>query len=239
MIRLVMESIKDRIEAIPWVERYGGLTYPVTITDGENTRIFPFSDYATDRDCFEAKDRYFYLTPDDSKKSVVYFEQAGDTAFTQSNRGGSRLRGVLQGVQNFRLVVWVNLNVIGSEFESDAAILAAQMWAAVDGWNVDRLHPDLNLPVTNIKWTIPSQIQKSLAIFQNYTYNDRGEFLMYPYEFFAFNVQATFFVKKACITEYPPSSEVCIDQDVPAVLASFGGGTLGEFDDDPLAPFPN
>lgn len=243
MIRLVMESIKPYIEAIPWVERYGGLIYALTLQqEGEGgdfiNKTVPFSDYVTTRDCFEESDRYLYLTPDDSKKSIVYFEQLGDTTFSDLGRGGSRLRGVLQASQNFRLVCWVNLNKIGSEFESDGAILAAQLWAAVDGIKIDKLSDTLNLPVTNIKWTITSEVQKSLAIFSNYSYNDRGAFLMYPFDFFAFNVTAQFFVKKGCITAFPVSGEVCIDQSAPVVMASFAGAPLGEFDDDPLAPFP-
>lgn len=241
MIRLVMESVRPSIEAVPWVERYGGLAYPITVQEitGDTETInktFPFSDYVSDLTDCELSERYYYLTPDDSKKSIVYFEQSSDMTFNTLARGGARLRGVLRGVQNFRLVCWVNLNKIGSEIVSDGSLLAAELWAAVDGLRVDRLHPDLKLPVTNIKWQINSQIQKSLGIFSPYSYQDRGAFLMYPFEFFAFNVQAEFYVKKECITAYPVSAEVCVDVDNPVFMASFGGGILGTFADEPMSP---
>lgn len=241
MIRLVMESIRPNIEAVTWVERYGGLAYPITVQEvtGDTETVnktFPFSDYVSDLGDCELSERYHYLTPDDSKKSIVYFEQTGDMTFSNLAKGGARLRGVLRGQQNFRLVCWVNLNKIGSEITSDGSILAAELWAAIDGVKVDKLHPDLNLPVTNLKWYVTSQVAKSMAIFSPYSYQDRGSFLMYPFEFFAFNVQAEFYVKKGCITPYPVSAEVCVDMDAPAFLASFGGGVLGNFGDDPLAP---
>ncbi len=241
MIRLVMESIKPYIEAVPWVDRYGGLAYPMTAImpgpDGQSIeKTFPFSDYVNAKDCHEESDRYFYLTPDDSKISIVYFEQAGDTTFSVLNRGIARLRGVLLGQQNFRLVAWVNLDRLGTELQSDSSYLAAQLWKAVDGVRVDRLHPDLHLPVTNLKWSITSQVQKSMAIFSNYSYGDRHAFLMYPFDFFAFNVQCQFWVQKNCIESYEPSEPVCVEPNATAVLASFGGGILGGLDDSPLAP---
>jgi len=243
MIRLLMQSIKPTIEAIPWVERYGSLAWPLTIQlesegDGVTTKTVPYSNYVSQVDCAEESDRYFLLTPDEDKKSIIYFEQAGNCSFSPSPKGHSRYRNQMQGSQNFRLVCWVNLDKIGLVDDSANSLLAAEIYGAVDGLKVDRLHPDLSLPITNIKWTVTAEIAKTLSIFASYSYNDFGSFLMYPYEFFAFEVNCQFLIKKDCISSYVPEDPICVDQNNPAVLASFSGAPWGSLSGDPLTKIP-
>ena len=239
MINQIIDSIRADIEALPWVERYGGLTFRIGVqrplgNEEVSTSIVPVSRYLNTKNCEEEHDRYFFLVPDERHKSIVYFEQIGNTTFTTPTHStGTRYRNVITGSQNLRLVVWLNLGAMGTDDPGQADHVAADLWGLVDGKKYDKLDVSPAFPAFKIKWQVNTQVQKSLAIFSGLSYEDRQDMLMYPYDFFALDVNVTWYMNKACLPAFEPGTPIdCVDVNNDVVLMeSFGGipfGTLAD-----------
>lgn len=242
MINKIVDTIKDDIEALPWVERYGGLTFRMSFEhqgaqDGETlTRTVPISNYLNVKDCDEANDRYFYLMPDDQKKSIVYLEQLGNMTLTRPvNSTQRRYRDSMSGTINLRVVAWLNLSLLGSLDQNDTALFAMDLLRVVDGQIYNKVD---GVPIFKVKWDVTTEVQKSMSIFQGYSYEERSHLMLYPYDFFAFDIAVSFYVKKNCLSALTvPDPIDCVDvNNDTMVLAGFGGDPLGGFDGQPLRP---
>lgn len=244
MIRRIVDTIKADIQALTWVERFGGIVTPITFQlEGETdeqtvVKTLPISNYLNDADCIEEKDRYHFLVPDDSKKSVVYIEQIGNSVFTPSTRRGSRYRDVVEGVQQLRLVCWVNLTAIGAQDQFVTADLMYDIWAEIDGKKVPKLDDnEPKVPLFSIEWKVVADVLKDMTIFNPYFYENEPRLMLYPHDFFALDLEVTWYMKKSCRSAFNVADPVqCIDVNQEGVvMSSFDGVPFGTLDGDDMS----
>ena len=93
-----IETLRDSISGVEYVERFGGLTKLVNI----DNKLIPVSVSVEPVDCSEVE-HYRRLIPEAQYKSMVYFEEVSDAQF----------RANYTFTQTLRLVVWLNLPKCG------------------------------------------------------------------------------------------------------------------------------
>jgi hypothetical protein len=127
------------------------------------------------------------LTPDSSKKSVLYWEvkQAlRDIGAVSSHRRKRKLVGTA------RLVGWLNTNKLGVN-ECNTAAKAAR---SIMPFLYSRFAGSGLFENSTIEFEFQSEEPKDEAIFNLYDYGNSGNkngFLLYPYDYFALNVLVT------------------------------------------------
>ena len=211
MIEAIINAVKPRLMGLKYIERYGGLVMPVTTIvegeDGSRSQItFPVSCGQDGRECVESGN-YYDLAPNDNYRSVAYWE-AQNAVSRQSARHGSR-RVNTQYTQNARFVAWLNLHNLGYDSACDLTTrIVANTINAVEG----RLGIIPNTPLANVKIRLVGQALKSMDIFRAYSYSDKTELMLYPYDFFALDFQFVWMLRKDCIIEEDEYFEIeCID----------------------------
>jgi hypothetical protein len=99
MIYILEQVFRTPIQALNWVEKYGGVV--TKYNDPKTNEVYPIVAYNSDPMCSET-DPYTLITPDDAFKSVVYWEAAGATRIDSSERR------YITGTATMRFVAWVN-----------------------------------------------------------------------------------------------------------------------------------
>lgn len=218
MIHTILDEIKGKILDLQYVERYGGIVVPVSQDvedeDGRSKRItFPASWDGQGKACYAAND-YFELAPNDVYRSVSYWELRGDAVPFVPRRGD---RGKWYGFrQSARLVVWLNLQVLGipetgNKLSDHLSVLTMNALQGAHQVGVDY--------IDGVRMTVERKVRKSMDIFGAYSYSDRNELLLYPYDFFAIDFQVEWYIKRDCIPgEIPYKALRCAPIEVP------GGG---------------
>lgn len=192
MLYLLEGSLSPKIEALPFIERYGGIAYPLTHNFGGDTlKTFPVSQSLTAQQCFD-QGKYVNLVPDDRYKSVAYLEGITSPAqigFTDAKKGVAKI------TQNGKLVVWLNLQKLGITNPADIGLMAL---AAVDALQAvyavtyAGVHGRMEVTAANIR------LDKNGA-FGGYTYVDKQALFMWPYGFFAVEFTAVINLPRRCL----------------------------------------
>jgi hypothetical protein len=189
LIQEALNLLTPSLTALSWVERFGGVTRKITKSfqdekDGTIQKSFPISCNVTDIDC-NTNQRYTELVPDNSKKSILYWEVT--QGFTdQGEDGGLKKRRVLKGTA--RLVCWLNTDLLGVNECNTAATamrsLLPFLYAQIESGNAGALFEK-----ARIKFEFVNEDVKDKAIFSQYNYGKNPDsFLLHPYDFFALNV---------------------------------------------------
>lgn len=193
MNALVANFLVEKIKYVSFADKYTGIVRPVTI----DKATYPVGCGTTVSEC---EDKYMDYTPNDSKTSVMYFEDRG-TRFV--NFGENCAYAEMQG--SLRLVVWLN----GCEIGNEGCDLSARAMLEVlkvlaecpNGSNYDILK--------SISIEAVSEEPKSDRIFSNYTYSEKVPYLFYPHDYFALNVSVRYRVPIPCITPLNLLPEPC------------------------------
>ena len=181
--------LSTELKALSFVDRYGSVVQTLTeqIDDGEgknpSVKSYPVSCDVSDVDC---NNTGFYqnLVPDDSKDSVVYWEivtpmyNAGPTKI--NNFHTRKFKGVA------RLVVWMNVAKQGGADTKTPFFAIAPLEKILSktvklvGGDYDGSH----------LWIQPKGMvyQDVKSVFGKYTYPKLNAFSLYPYGFFAIDV---------------------------------------------------
>lgn len=189
--------IRDYIDGLPWVDKIAGLTQVARIsqTDSKIEKRFPIScDLAFEDACREGC--YDNLTPDSSKKSIVYFEE-GSLTFQR------RIKNRLYYDSTLRLVGWLNYNLLGGGCGS-AAKYIIDIIASLPQMPVD--FADFR----GVTIEVMSQAQRDSSIFGKYTYNEKQtQYLMLPYDYFALDIRTRFYIIPECVNLPEEGCEEC------------------------------
>jgi len=179
-----------------WVEKYGGLVQTLevktTIDPEKGTQKvekWPISCEVNQTECNEPSDTYRDLIPDDSKASILYFEEVQPMSFQGFvSAGGSVVRNWQRYSGRVRLVVWLNAARLG---------IGSQNGNYVCDWSYPFQDQMLKLINTKGKATSGSfdggvydirpsgLVRKDLGIFSKYTYNQYKNYYRYPFDYFA------------------------------------------------------
>lgn len=194
MNQAIADIIKTNIEDLSFVDKIAGLVSPVIVTvrDKENNeieKIIPVACCVTADDCKDGS--YNELMPDSKYKSVIYFEDKGVTF----NRHEGRFKYY---TSNVRLVCWLNVGLILGD---DCGSGNTCTYAATAIAGIIRALPTVPAdvsPFVRVFSEVMSQEIRSKAIFSAYTYDEKhSQYLMYPYDYFALDIQTTYGI---CLT---------------------------------------
>ena len=226
-----IELLRQDIESLSWVDRFGGLTQVVSYEtfDKDNNRVvktIPISCASNTEECNNKDQFYQNLIPDSSKKSVLYFEPL--QGFTDN--------GAINGNQYFRnytgrtrLVGWVNSKLLGLQ---DDCLLSAKL--------IRSLFPIIVSEFSNltgvfegakIRFRNPKVVVKSPSIFSSYTYDVDTQFLINPYDYFAIDIDVVLDLNVGCEYEVELAGKSCWLGDVIGgnVPATYLGDSTGIF----------
>jgi len=195
MNHAIADILKARIIDLDFVDKIAGLVAPtyMNIPDKDGNMVekcFPISCTTTVQDCKEGL--YNDLCPDSKYKTVIYFEDRG---VSYDRREGK----FIYYKSNLRLVCWINIALIESDACTDgtdcsmSAELIKEIICAMPS------HPTNISPFVSVYPVITSQEIRSNSIFSQYTYNEKQvQYLMYPYDYFALNIETSFAVCQNC-----------------------------------------
>lgn len=193
MNQAIADIIKSHIEGLDFVDKIAGLTRVLTFdivtkdSEGKNVPVqksFPVACCVTADDCKDGA--YNELMPNSQYKTVIYFEDMGVTA------------GDIEGrysyfTSNVRLVCWINAaKILGDTCKTGTACtLSAHLIA-----EIIRALPEFKQhhnPFNMVLSKVVSQEVSSPSIFSQYTYDEKHtQYLMYPYDYFALDIQTEF-----------------------------------------------
>ena len=196
------ELLRQQIEPLSFVGKLSGLVRPLTISEetetGKRRKTFPVACNVTAAECTNLS-KLKDLCQDSSKKSVIYFEENGGTQFVGFEKNDFQYRA------NLRLVAWLNLAKNGIEDCSWSAVAALQIIKAITAIQQPKGYFNAGGKYTRCRITSISQTDKSAALFSKYTYDEAiNQYLLYPFDYFALNIQIEFVVPASCIDSLIP-----------------------------------
>jgi hypothetical protein len=212
LIQEALNLLTPSLTALSWVERFGGVTRKITKSfqdekDGTIQKSFPISCNVTDIDC-NTNQRYTELVPDNSKKSILYWEVTQEFA-DQGADNNTQQRRVLKGAA--RLVGWLNTDKLGVNKCNTAAFamrsllptLYTQIAAGAGGELFEK---------TRIKFEYTGGSIKDKAVFDQYSYGKNVDgLLLHPYDFFAMDVSVTAYLPLCPYVFVTAAPIVCTD----------------------------
>lgn len=209
MIRLIEQAFSADIQALSFIERYGGLARPTElyVPAGNVTllKVFPVSCDISEQDCFEVG-KYNQLVPNDAYNSVSWFEQNGDGPVVI---GGPKA-GHAISTQNMRFVCWLNLKRLGYNDCKGTTRFELAVLKALTGsrsFTVDGITGRIDVSSTSV-------IQQDRArIFGKYSFAEsrNDAIFFWPFGFFAVDLTCKVSVSLACLDELEAESAIeCI-----------------------------
>lgn len=203
MNKEIADIILGKIDGLAWMEKYAGLTRPITISQPNPNgttpikKMFPIACNVTPEEC--TTDKYHDLMPNSKYRSVLYFEDLG------TNITGSDARYV-NCQSTLRLVCWLNGKKLGYDGCGISAIASMSILKVFAGM----FNPFNEGNFVNIKIGAINEAPKEPQIFTKYGYDESAsQFLMYPFDYFAMNIRVDFSIPFNCITDFELLPEQC------------------------------
>jgi hypothetical protein len=194
MLYIVEPALAAKAQALPFVERYGGIAHPMTHAFGGDTlKTFPVSMGLTGAQCFD-QGKYSMLVPDDRYKSVSYFEGLTSPAqitFADPKRSIATIR------QAVKFVIWLNMQKLGIEEQAQVGLMALAAVAAFqDTYAIQYAGKSGRMVVSGAN----IRMDKNGA-FGGYTYQDKQHLFMWPFAFFAIEMTTVTELPRRCLDE--------------------------------------
>ena len=213
MNQAIASIIKGHIENLDFVDKIAGLT-SVTYFDIKGpdnnlvTKSFPIACCVTADDCKEGA--YNDLMPDSKYNTVIYFEDKGVT-FEKSESNWKYYKS------NLRLVCWINVAKIladnckvGKSCTLSAHFIAEIIRALPE-------FPEQHTVFSHVYSEVVAQEVRSNSIFAAYTYDEKhAQYLMYPYDYFALDIETRFAICLASTAVYNPDCSTGDDSSITA-----------------------
>ena len=195
----IADILKGHVGTVGFADLVGGMVKTVTFMQGEEgaaiIKRMPVDCGVTHAQCESGK--YTALMPDKKLKSVMYFEDNGVTLIGYDVKD-------FTFQSNLTLVVWLNQKKLG---KTDCSVSALAIATILNTLPTSYFNSGI---YTRIQITVESEQEKSPNIFSRYTYDEEKlQFLMYPYDYFALNISVKFTIPKACIPDWSNLPETC------------------------------
>lgn len=210
MLYLVEPSLRAKAQALPFVERYGGIAHALTakFPAADNTlttATFPVSTALSAEECFN-RGKYVNLVPNDAYKSVCYFEGLNSAARVTPDGPQAKIADVQQTV---RFVCWLNMKALGYTDFEDVGLMALAAVKTFSGLHAINIDGKIGrLLVSSLRVILDRQ-----AVFGQYTYWDKQAFFMWPFAFFAVEMECRLQLPMGCIEAIGlPEPIECITQ---------------------------
>ena len=191
MTSSIATILKDLIEPLDFVDKIAGLTHTAEVRqqiDENTTQVdrFPISCDVVDTVTCDTASRYKDLVPNDAYKSILYFEDGG------TSNVGTRGKDTIYR-SRLRLVGWLNGKKLGSTSCSTSGEAIKEILKTLPR---NRFNSG---DITRLQVRVNTIAPKTKAIFSRYTYNDQAQFLIYPFDYFAIDIDVTFHVNPSCL----------------------------------------
>lgn len=180
MIDLAVIQLQNRLSEIAWLDLVAGVARQQKIKVESVEKVLPAMPHP------DKSNEYVLLSPADKYSGIAYFEVVSNQKrFDVSGGRGFSMEAVV------RLVVWLNTLRL-----SPQAIIPLAM-AAVVG-KLSGAYTDAS-PVSGLNVVPLQEVPRSPAIFSKWTYDEsEWQYLMLPYDYFAFDFQLNFVLSSAC-----------------------------------------
>lgn len=181
MIDHVISGISDRLRSnLGYISKIGGVARQQKIKDVASTLIYPA---VQDPD---KAGNYILMAPDSKETGVMFFEVASNAASDVISGGRGQ-----QFVASIRVICWLNLARITPP---DTGAIMAQVVSYIT--QKDQFESDF---VSSVRIVPKSEVPRSPDIFGKYSFKeDVTQFLMLPFDYFAFDFQASYIMNTAC-----------------------------------------
>lgn len=191
MNQAIANIIRGHIEGLDFVDKISGMVAPLTfdIKGPDNSTVqktFPIACCVSADDCKEGA--YNELMPNSAYKTVIYFEDGG----VSFNRHEGHWKYY---TSKLKLVCWINVaKILGDACnEGTACTLSAHL--IVEILRAIPEFPGHHAPFNHVYTEVLGQDIRNPSIFSAYTYDEKhSQYLMYPYDYFALDLQTTFAV---------------------------------------------
>jgi hypothetical protein len=213
-IRYLIDTIlSPQITALDFADKYAGIvrTINIAVDNQSETGIikrYPVACNVVNGDCANVG-LYNELVPDDTKKSVIYWEiiqPMTNAGFTKTNDFyNKRFKGVA------RLVVWLNLAKLGLN-ECNGAIYTIPILEKI---LTTRGKIQSGIYEKSLLWIEPKGLVKQdiNTIFGGYDYPKIKNYYLYPFDFYAIDVN---FTLEQCLSKggiFPTGAALdCVNQ---------------------------
>ncbi|OED34287.1 hypothetical protein AB832_07980 [Flavobacteriaceae bacterium (ex Bugula neritina AB1)] len=186
---LIDSLLSPSLSALNFVDRYAGMTRVMNILidsgdDKATQKRYPIACDVTAKDCNNTG-IYQNLVPNDSKNSVVYWEEVSPMKNTGYTAQKDFYTKDFQGVA--RLVVWLNLNRLGISDCKRAieTVPPIEKIITTKGKFVSGIYEN------DFFWIEPSGFVKKdpKSIFGKYTYPINNQYYLYPFDYYAIDVK--------------------------------------------------
>lgn len=188
-----------------FVDKIAGMVRPmvkVDVIELEDDRqmivrkVFPVACNVTARQC-EEEGMYTDLVPDDKYRTIIYFEDRGSKFI-------DRARDRMNFISQLRLVCWMNLK----HFNTTECSLSAPIIAKIVS-SLPTIYENSG-NYQNILVEVSGVVPKTQDIFSFYTYKEEtNQYLLYPYDYFALDLNVKFSINKNCIEDIEIQTPTC------------------------------
>ncbi len=186
MNREIADYLKDYISAYWWADKVGGMV----ITARSGQKAFPVEFNSTPDDC---ETQFHDYVPDDTKKSIFYFEDRGFRIESANSR-------YFVAITSLRAVCWLNYKLLDEDVYSPDGFIT-------DVLNAFPVHfTDGNI----ISATVSVQSVTEEDIFANYSYNIDKLFTFYPYGAFAVDIEVKYRLGRECAATIEGNPNECL-----------------------------
>ncbi len=215
-IRYLIDTIlSPQITALDFADKYAGIvrTINIAVDNQSETGIikrYPVACNVVNGDCANVG-LYNELVPDDTKKSVIYWELVQpmtNAGFTKTNDFyNKRFKGVA------RLVVWLNLAKLGLN-ECNGAIYTVPILEKI---LTTRGKIQSGIYENSLLWIEPKSLVKQdiNTIFGGYDYPKIKNYYLYPFDFYAIDVN---FTLEQCLSKggiFPTGAALDCENKIP------------------------
>ena len=180
MIDLAVSQLQSRLSELAWLDLVAGVVREQKLNvDGKVKTLpaMPDPDNAGE---------YILLVPADEHSGIAYFDVLSNQKRGDVSGGRAYL---MESV--VRLVVWLNTKRL-----SPSSVIPQAMAAIVS--KLSGNYSDVS-PVGSLAVTPLQEVPKTPAIFSKWTYDEaESQYLMLPYEYFAFDFQMMFTLSASC-----------------------------------------
>ena len=238
MVAAIADILKSRLSNLDWIERFGGLVIEAKRPDtrknpdtGEQIIVgwqsWPVACDVNAERCFEDAQKLKWFIPETGLAAVAYFVDNGGTQFVEVSEFVPK-RGGLVYRFNLRFVCWMNMKRLGEAitmgecWAADKLVpyVIAELFGEYTAAEIEALFGANSPQARAYRWvevTSISQVQKSPQIFSPFTFwnlPDKQAIFVWPYDYFALQIQGTFTVNRFCLGElyeapFVAETEIC------------------------------
>lgn len=206
LIQSAIDLLSSQFTTLSWVERYGGVVQTFVESFDEEggeaiQKKYPVSCSVNEADC-ATDQRYQDLCPDDTKKSVVYWEvlQAlqNNGAASYGNVGNNKQ---IVFVGSARLVVWLNTDLLGIN-ECNTAAKAMRSIMPLLFRSIQITDPTSPLYRCQIDFEMTGEVVRDINIFSKYSFSEQSGITLHPYDYFAVDVNIRIVMPVYCAFDF-------------------------------------